>query len=102
MYNFLKPLFDHSNYRPLVEAECGSRLYHPELRSDKNIDALSLFADNLCHSDKGTRVATLRILCHYEPLICDIKRVREDQPVGKKMKTEASQTCPADSQICNV
>lgn len=85
-----------------MEAECSSRLYHPELRSDKTIDMLSIFADNLCHSDKGIRVATLRILCHYEPLTCDIPTDRGDRPVAKKMKAEASQTCHTENQSWNV
>lgn len=84
----------------MVEEESSSRLYHPELRADKNTDSLSIFADNLCHSDKRIRVATLRILCHYEPLNCDIRT--EDQPVAKKMKTEASQTFHMDNQSYNV
>lgn len=83
-----------------MEEESSCRLYHPELSAERITDALSVFADNLCHWDKGIRVATLRILCHYEPLNYDTRT--EDQPVGKKMKTEASQTCHVDSQSCNV
>lgn len=81
-------------------ADCNSRTYHPELKADKTVDALSLFADNLHHSEKGVRVAALRILCHYEPLICDISA--EDQPVQKKLKTESSETCHTDSRSFNV
>ncbi|XP_048334306.2 uncharacterized protein LOC107422300 isoform X3 [Ziziphus jujuba] len=83
-----------------MEEESSCRLYHPELSAERITDALSVFADNLCHWDKGIRVATLRILCHYEPLNYDTRT--EDQPVAKKMKTEASQTCHMDSKSCNV
>ena len=75
------------NYRSAMEADCSSQTYHPELSKEKAVEALTLFADNLHHSEKGLRVAALRILCHFEPLICDISS--EDQPVQKKMKTEA-------------
>lgn len=84
----------------MMEANCISRTYHPELKAEKTGAALSLFADNLCHSEKAVRVAALRILCHYEPLICDIST--DNQPVQKKMKIESSQTCPTDSQNLNV
>lgn len=84
----------------MTEAECSSRTYHPELKADKAIDALSLYGDNLHHSEKGLRIASLKILSHYEPLIRDLSP--EDQPVQKKLKTEASQICCTDSQRFNV
>ncbi|PON57236.1 Coatomer beta subunit [Trema orientale] len=91
--------FLDSIYGSMMEANCISRTYHPELKADKTDDALSIFADNLHHSEKGVRVAALRILCHYEPLVCDIST---DEPVQKKLKTESSQTCHTDSQSFNV
>lgn len=84
----------------MTEADCSSRTYHSELKADKAIDALSLFGDNLYLSEKGLRTASLKILSHYEPLICD--HFTEDQPVQKKLKTEASQTFHTDSQHFNV
>lgn len=81
-----------------MEADCNYRAYHPELKFDKIVDALNIFAGNLCCSDKSLRIATLRILCHYEPLMSDI----EDEPVLKKLKTEAQQIIHSDSWSCNV
>lgn len=66
------------------------------------MDAVGIYADNLCHSDKAIRVSTLRILCHYEPLTYGITGM--DQPPEKKMKTETgvSHTSPMDILGCNV
>lgn len=64
------------------------------------MDAFDVFADNLCNPDKGIRVPTLRILCHYEPQGCQMSAI--DQPPEKKMKTEFSETCPEDSQSIDV
>lgn len=83
-----------------MEGDTKSRTYHPELQADKAIDALDIFADNLCHSDRGIRASTLRILCHYETLNCNI--CTEDEPVAKKMRTEVSPTCHVDNQGFNV
>ncbi|BBG99033.1 ARM repeat superfamily protein, partial [Prunus dulcis] len=85
---------------PIMEGDTKSRTYHPELQADKAIDALDIFADNLCHSDRGIRASTLRILCHYETLNCNI--CTEDEPVAKKLRTEVSPTCHVDNQGFNV
>ncbi|ONI16066.1 hypothetical protein PRUPE_3G077100 [Prunus persica] len=92
--------FLDSVYGPIVEGDTKSRTYHPELQADKAIDALDIFADNLFHSDRGIRASTLRILCHYETLNCNI--CTEDEPVVKKMRTEVSPTCHVDNQGFNV
>ncbi|XP_062109162.1 uncharacterized protein LOC133819824 isoform X2 [Humulus lupulus] len=92
--------FLDSAYGPIIEANYLSRTYHPELKADKAVDAISVFADNLHHPEKGLRVAALRLLCHYELLICDISA--EDQPVQKKLKTESSETFHTDNQSFNV
>ncbi|KAL5542673.1 hypothetical protein UlMin_010383 [Ulmus minor] len=92
--------FLDSVYGPITESCCSTRTYHPELKEQKIMDALSLFSNNLHHSEKGLRLATLRILCHYEPLICN--NSTEDQPAQKKMKTESSQSCLADRESFNV
>jgi U3 small nucleolar RNA-associated protein 20 len=64
------------------------------------VDALSIFADNLHHSNRGMRVSTLKILCHHELLSCVDST--NDQPVEKQMKTEVSQTSLVDSHGNNV
>ncbi|KAI5337169.1 hypothetical protein L3X38_016438 [Prunus dulcis] len=92
--------FLDSVYGPIMEGDTKSRTYHPELQADKAIDALDIFADNLCHSDRGIRASTLRILCHYETLNCNI--CTEDEPVAKKLRTEVSPTCHVDNQGFNV
>ncbi|XP_031736395.1 small subunit processome component 20 homolog isoform X2 [Cucumis sativus] len=55
-------------YGPALEADISKRIYSEEFQADKVEDAVQVFADNLRHSDKGVRLSTLRILCHYEPL----------------------------------
>lgn len=64
------------------------------------MDALGMFADNLCHSDRVIRVSTLRILCHFETLRSNIST--EDEPVLKKMKTELPTTSHVDNKGFNV
>ncbi|KAK0607559.1 hypothetical protein LWI29_016732 [Acer saccharum] len=85
-----------------LQADTSHKKYHPELEAQKAVDAVLVFADNLCHSDKAIRVPTLRILCHYEPLSCEIST--NDQPPQKKMKTETgvSHSSPMDYHGCNV
>ncbi|OMO92169.1 Down-regulated-in-metastasis protein [Corchorus capsularis] len=74
---------------PAFQADSGKKIYHPALKGENTVDALGHFADNLCHSDKGIRLPTLRILCHYEPLTCKISA--EDLPAEKKIKTDVLQ-----------
>ncbi|KAK0579383.1 hypothetical protein LWI29_025507 [Acer saccharum] len=85
-----------------LQADTSHKNYHPELEAQKAVDAVLIFADNLCHSDKAIRVPTLRILCHYEPLSCEIST--NDQPPQKKMKTETgvSHSSLMDYYGCNV
>ncbi|XP_037492635.1 small subunit processome component 20 homolog [Jatropha curcas] len=85
---------------PKLESDNCHITYHPEFEIKKAVDALDMFADNLCNSDKGIRVATLRILCHYEYQECEIS-VKDQQP-EKRMKTEVPQTNSADSHGINV
>ncbi|KAL6569638.1 hypothetical protein OROMI_014152 [Orobanche minor] len=42
--------------------------YLPEYIFGTVLDALDIFADNLCHANREIRLSTLRILCHYEPI----------------------------------
>ncbi|KAL6493967.1 hypothetical protein OROGR_031876 [Orobanche gracilis] len=42
--------------------------YLPECISGTVLDALDIFAENLCHANRDIRLSTLRILCHYEPI----------------------------------
>uniref|UniRef100_A0A803Q1W1 ARM repeat superfamily protein n=1 Tax=Cannabis sativa TaxID=3483 RepID=A0A803Q1W1_CANSA len=92
--------FLDSAYGSIIEENCNSRTYHPELKADKAVDAIRLFAENLHHAEKGHRVAALRLLCHYELLICDVSA--EDQPAHKKLKTESSENSHTDSQSFNL
>ncbi|GAV59009.1 LOW QUALITY PROTEIN: DRIM domain-containing protein, partial [Cephalotus follicularis] len=50
---------------PKLQAGSGTKIYHPELNAENLVEAVGIFADNLCQPDKGIRVPTLRILCHY-------------------------------------
>lgn len=68
----------------------ASDTYHQEFEANKFGEAVDVFAENLSHFDKRIRVSTLRILCHYQPLSCDI--CTSDQPVGQKMSNEICQT----------
>ncbi|XP_052189171.1 uncharacterized protein LOC127799294 isoform X2 [Diospyros lotus] len=81
------------------EAAHNAVLY-PELKVDKAMESLGIFAQNLCNSDKLIRLSTLRILCHYELINSD--HVPEDQPAEKKMRTGSSQSCLANNQHSNV
>ncbi|OMO88554.1 Down-regulated-in-metastasis protein [Corchorus olitorius] len=85
---------------PAFQADSGKKIYNPALKGENTVDALGHFADNLCHSDKGIRLPTLRILCHYEPLTCKISA--EDLPAKKKIKTDVSPACIIDTNESNV
>jgi len=75
-------------------------MYHQELAGEKVVDAVSIFSDNLRHSNNEIRLSTLRILCHYQPLGCVDST--NDQPAAKKMRTEVSQNSLVESQGINV
>ncbi|PRQ50697.1 hypothetical protein RchiOBHm_Chr2g0136151 [Rosa chinensis] len=66
------------------------------IEDDMAMDALKMFADKMCHSDGGIRASTIRILCHFGTLSCDI------EPVLKKMKTELSPSSHVDNKDFNV
>nr|KYP57020.1 U3 small nucleolar RNA-associated protein 20 [Cajanus cajan] len=72
----------------LEDTGCG--IYHPELE-EGTADAVETFADNLHHSDKEIRIATLKILCNYKILGWENSSV--DQPADKKRKLEVSPMC---------
>lgn len=86
--------------RPALQADSSKEAYYPLLKVENMVDAVGIFADSLCHPDKGIRLPTLRILCHYEPLNCETSA--RDQPAEKKMKTEVSQADIVDSDESNV
>lgn len=67
-----------------MQEACGT--YHQEFNANKFVDAVDVFAENLGHFDKRIRVSTLRILCHYQPLSCDI--YASDRPLGQKKTNE--------------
>lgn len=74
--------------------------FHPELEAGKVVDALAIFAENLCHADKWIRLSTLRILCHYESLT--FEDFTKNHPAEKKRRTEVSQTIHEDDRDSNV
>ncbi|KAK9281533.1 hypothetical protein L1049_004436 [Liquidambar formosana] len=88
-----------SVHGPAFQAETTCKVFHPDLEAEKVVDAVNIFAENLCHSDKEIRVSTLRILSHYEPLNREFSP--KDQLV-ENVKTEVSQTCHADTRESNV
>lgn len=64
------------------------------------MDALAIFAENLCHASKRIRLSTLRILCHYESLT--FEDFTKNHPTEKKRRTEVSQTIHEDDRGSNV
>ncbi|KAA3480361.1 small subunit processome component 20-like protein isoform X2 [Gossypium australe] len=85
---------------PALQADSSKETYHPLLKGENMVDAVGIFADSLCHPDKGIRLPTLRILCHYEPLNCETSA--KDQHAEKKMKTEVYQAGIIDTDESNV
>ncbi|GMH20278.1 hypothetical protein Nepgr_022119 [Nepenthes gracilis] len=82
------------------EANTSCVTRHPKLEAVKVMEALNIFAQNLCNADKRIRVATLRILCHYEPFTGEFSVLSE--PVQQDMETEVSNDKHSDTQCCNV
>ncbi|XP_073273960.1 uncharacterized protein [Primulina huaijiensis] len=64
-----------------------SEFYLPECISGNGLDALNLFAENLCHADKEIRLSTLRILCHFEPFRDDPSA--KEFPVKKRTRDDS-------------
>ncbi|TYJ14812.1 hypothetical protein E1A91_A10G142700v1 [Gossypium mustelinum] len=85
---------------PALQADSSKETCHPLLKGENMVDAVGIFADGLCHPDKGIRLPTLRILCHYGPLNCETSA--KDQHAEKKMKTEVSQAGIIDTDESNV
>ncbi|MBA0664450.1 hypothetical protein Goklo_004447, partial [Gossypium klotzschianum] len=90
----------YSEALPAVQADSSKETYHPLLKGENMVDAVGIFAYSLCHPDKGIRLPSLRILCHYEPLNCETSA--KDQHAEKKMKTEVSQAGIIDTDESNV
>ncbi|XP_022999923.1 small subunit processome component 20 homolog [Cucurbita maxima] len=80
---------------PALEVDVSKRIYSEEFQADKVEDAVQVFADNLRHPDKGVRISTLRILCHYEPLRSEIRI--KDPAIDNEMETENLESCSYDS-----
>ncbi|XP_043723794.1 small subunit processome component 20 homolog [Telopea speciosissima] len=78
----------------------SNKVFHPVLSAERALDAINIFAENLCHSDKEVRISTLKILCHYEPL--DSQFSINNQPAQKKLKIEGSQSSCEVTQCSNV
>ncbi|KAK6117565.1 hypothetical protein DH2020_048693 [Rehmannia glutinosa] len=62
--------------------------YLPEYIAGMVLDALDIFAENLCHANKEIRLSTLRILCHYEPIYYE--RSRKELPTEDNNVSEIS------------
>lgn len=86
-------------WRSTTLVHTDSSEFHPELRSEKAVDALAIFAENLCQADKQLRLSTLRILCHYESLASE--NIVRDRP-AKKLKMDDSQSLCVDEHGSNV
>lgn len=91
----LLSLFNFSS--PLEEA--GYRECHSEI-GDRFDGVITIFADNLSHSDKEIRISTLKILCHYKFLDREIPSA--EQLAVKRRKTEFSHISNVDSTSSNV
>ncbi|KAL3626591.1 hypothetical protein CASFOL_030140 [Castilleja foliolosa] len=52
----------------ILDSVKNCEYYLPEYIAGTVLDALDIFAENLCHANKEIRLSTLRILCHYEPI----------------------------------
>lgn len=83
------------NCRPALETDVSKRIYSEEFQADKVEDAVQVFADNLRHPDKGVRISTLRILCHYESLQSDT--LIKGPSIDKEMETENLEPYSDDS-----
>ncbi|KAL2508708.1 ARM repeat superfamily protein [Forsythia ovata] len=84
----------------MIRADTGCKYYHPELLAGKVVEVLDIFAENLCHADKGIRLSTLRILCHYEPL--NYQSSEKEHLGANKMIVDGSETSHVDDQGNNV
>lgn len=83
---------------PSEETGCGK--YHPEIEDDRIDSVVTIFADNLSHSNEKIRISTLKILCHHKFLSRETPAA--DQMADKKRKTEVSQISNVDSTPSNV
>ncbi|XP_057982940.1 uncharacterized protein LOC131167895 isoform X2 [Malania oleifera] len=88
-----------SMHKPTFQADTSNKIVHPELTAEKAREAMEVFSENLCNSDKEIRVSTLRILRHYELLDCDF--LMEARSFQKKMETGVSENCPLDTKYNN-
>ncbi|KAK4388004.1 Small subunit processome component 20, partial [Sesamum angolense] len=66
----------------------------------KVLDALDIFAENLCHAHKEIRLSTLRILCYYEPIYYE--HSKKEQAVDSNTIIDVCETSHADDPHNNV
>ncbi|XP_028759690.1 small subunit processome component 20 homolog isoform X2 [Neltuma alba] len=84
----LSAVADHLEFKngsSLEEAGCTK--VHSEIE-DRIDSVVTIFADNLSHSDKEIRMSTLKILCHYKFLDREIPLI--EHMAEKRRKTEFS------------
>lgn len=74
-------------YRSTPQTGSPGDMHHFILEAENVFHGTSKFTENLCHTDKGVRIANLRILCHFKQHGSEISAV--NQP---------SDVCPT---ICN-
>ncbi|XP_022846936.1 small subunit processome component 20 homolog isoform X2 [Olea europaea var. sylvestris] len=79
----------------MIRADTSCKYYHPELLAEKVVEVLDTFSENLCLADRGIRLSTLRILCHYESSV-------KEHLSANKMVVDGSETCQVDDQGNNV
>ncbi|PSS35668.1 Small subunit processome component like [Actinidia chinensis var. chinensis] len=86
--------------RSTFQEETSNVVLPPELKAEKAMESLGIFAENLCHSDKLIRLSTLRILCHFELL--NYEHSPKDEHAENKTRTDVSKSCFANDRGSNV
>ncbi|XP_074320646.1 uncharacterized protein LOC141657349 isoform X2 [Silene latifolia] len=84
-------------YGSVLHTETDVVRTHPQLAGAMVTDALYVFSENLYNPDKGIRVSTLKILCHYELLNYELRISKHDAVDQMALKDNHAVT-----QCCNV
>ncbi|KAL0433003.1 UNVERIFIED_CONTAM: hypothetical protein Slati_2634600 [Sesamum latifolium] len=94
------PVFDLRSQRSFVPPDRKCQFYIPEYAGGKVLDALDIFAENLCHAHKEIRLSTLRILCYYEPIYYE--HSKKEHTVESNTITDVCETSHADDPHNNM
>ncbi|GER48680.1 small subunit processome component 20-like protein [Striga asiatica] len=84
----------HSLFEFPISQDRKWQLYFPEYIAGKTLDALDIFAENLCHANREIRLSTICILCHYEPL--HRQQSKEKLPVEDSTPIDVSEASHVD------